>query len=347
MGFAARHPRYTIALVVLLFVSFLVLMNSDSSSVSRPYPISFHEHGHGHGYPPPGYVEEQINRSEAYYQESLKERQKLITKWGPSPSEVEAFPSKGEFYTLWDFFTPAFQCPHRTQRIGTLGDGGKWVCGLERIEQKKDCVIYSVGINGESSFEASLLERASDCQVYGYDFSVKSFGPEIEDVPSLKRRAHFKPYALGGVDAHGPTDNPPFYTLATLMAQNNHTFIDILKIDIEGAEFDALEALIDAYPSASSSPGLSNKGTDGRSGGGLPFGQLQLEVHVRDMPWTYFPRFLLWWEKLEKAGLRPFWTEPNLVYVNIVRGVRPDLAEYSFINIRGTHELVSDRYMPY
>lgn len=100
MGFAARHPRYTIALVVLLFVSFLVLMNSDSSSVSRPYPISFHEHGHGHGYPPPGYVEEQINRSEAYYQESLKERQKLITKWGPSPSEVEAFPSKGEFYTL-------------------------------------------------------------------------------------------------------------------------------------------------------------------------------------------------------------------------------------------------------
>lgn len=156
-------------------------------------------------------------------------------------------------------------------------------------------------------------------------------GPEIEKVPALKRRSHFKPYALGGVDAHGPNDNPPTYTLATLMAQNNHTFIDILKIDIEGAEFDALESLIDAYPSASSSSWFSDtKGKGGRAGNGLPFGQLQLEVHVRDnSPWTYFPRFLLWWEKLEKAGLRPFWTEPNLVYVNLVRGVRPDLAEVS------------------
>lgn len=130
--------------------------------------------------------------------------------------------------------------------------------------------------------------------------------------------------------------------------KNNHTFIDILKIDIEGAEFEAVEALIDAYPSASSSSLSSGNGKSGRAGGGLPFGQLQLEVHVREnMPWTYFPKFLLWWEKLEKAGLRPFWTEPNLVYVNLVRGARPDLVEYSFINIRGSHELVSGQYMTY
>jgi len=32
----------------------------------------------------------------------------------------------------------------------------------------------STGVNGESSFEATLLERAPGCQVYGYDFSVKS-----------------------------------------------------------------------------------------------------------------------------------------------------------------------------
>jgi len=46
------------------------------------------------------------------------------------------------------------------------------------------------------------------------------------------------------------------------------------------------------------------------------------------------------------AGLRPFFSEPNLVYVNLVRGVRPELIEYSFINIRGNHELVSDRSVP-
>ena len=163
-------------------------------------------------------------------------------------------------------------------------------------------------------------------------------------MPDFKRRAHFKPYALGGKDA--PHDSPPFYTLATLMAQNNHTFIDILKIDIEGAEFATLDTLIDAYPA--------------ERGAGLPFGQLQIEIHARDSEYAKFPRFLEWWEKLERAGLRPFWTEPNLVYVNLVQGVRPTLAEvrcvcsscvagsdtyclqYSFINIRGKHELVSD-----
>jgi hypothetical protein len=95
------------------------------------------------------------------------------------------------------------------------------------------------------------------------------------------------------------------------MSQNGHSWIDILKIDIEGAEFDTLEALMSAYAHESS----------------LPFGQLQIEIHARDSEYAKFPKFLEWWEKLEAAGLRPFWTEPNLVYVNLVRGVQPTLAE--------------------
>ena len=50
-------------------------------------------------------------------------------------------------YTLiGDYFLPAYQCPHRVKRVGTMGDGGKYVCGLERVAaKKKPCVIYSVG----------------------------------------------------------------------------------------------------------------------------------------------------------------------------------------------------------
>jgi len=114
------------------------------------------------------------------------------------------------------------------------------------------------------------------------------------------------------------------------MTQNGHVFIDILKIDIEGAEFGALETFIDDYAHADS----------------LPFGQLQIEIHARDSEFAAFPRFLAWWEKLEAAGLRPFWNEPNLVYVNIVKGVQPTLAKYSFINIRGNHDIVSDDFVP-
>lgn len=44
-----------------------------------------------------------------------------------------------------DFFLPAFSCPHELERIGALGDGGKWVCGLSQLQEKEDCIVYSVG----------------------------------------------------------------------------------------------------------------------------------------------------------------------------------------------------------
>jgi hypothetical protein len=57
----------------------------------------------------------------------------------------------------------------------------------------------------------------------------------------------------------------------------------------------------------------------------LPVGQLQLELHAWD-DYANFGFFHDWWVALEDAGLRPFWTEPNLVYVNYDNG-KPQLAE--------------------
>jgi len=126
----------------------------------------------------------------------------------------------------------------------------------------------------------------------------------------MKNRTHFHAYGLGGEDKHGPNDNPPMYTLETLMKQNGHTHIDLLKIDIEGWEFDTLTTLIKPYV------------TSGRP---LPFGQLSIEIHIWNKT---FAQFLSWWEMLEAAGLRPFWTEPNLVYQNYNRKTgTADLAE--------------------
>lgn len=228
-------------------------------------------------------------------------------------------------YTVWDFIPAAFNCPHTVERIGALGDGGKWVCGLERVAQKPDCIVYSIGINHESSFEAELLSRTASCEVWGYDFSVQEFGPEVQGEPSLLRRAHFSPFGLAGTDAHGPQDDPKMYTLASLMRRNGHAHIDILKVDIESWEFETLKSLIQPYV---------------ESGEPLPFAQLQLEVHVWGKKFT---EFLKWWEMLEEAGLRPFWTEPNLVYQNYNRAGSADLAEYSFLNIRGDNVFISDR----
>ena len=58
-----------------------------------------------------------------------------------------------------DFFTPAFQCPHRVERVGTLGDGGTWTCGLDRVAKQKQCVIYLFGLSLPSSILRWLTAR--------------------------------------------------------------------------------------------------------------------------------------------------------------------------------------------
>lgn len=41
------------------------------------------------------------------------------------------------------------------ERVGRMGDGGKWVCGMSHyvnFPKNKQCVIYSFGVRDESSF---------------------------------------------------------------------------------------------------------------------------------------------------------------------------------------------------
>ncbi|KAG9086586.1 hypothetical protein FS749_003543 [Ceratobasidium sp. UAMH 11750] len=156
--------------------------------------------------------------------------------------------------------------------------------------------------------------------MYGFDFSVKKFGPEVHSYASIRNRTHFYPYGLAGSDKHD--GKPPMWTIQALMHKLGHTFIDILKIDIEGAEFDTLKSLINYYKDV----------------GPLPFGQLQLEIHASKFS---FSDFLRWWEDLEEAGLRPFWTEPNLLFTNWMRNA-PAFTEYSFLNIGLSHEILQD-----
>lgn len=224
-----------------------------------------------------------------------------------------------------------------------MGDGGKWVCGLEHIQKKDKCVIYSfgetnfrspanrgadlcfaaslgffnrilirlsicvLGINGESSFEAGLLEAAPGCEVWGYDFSVSGvslpvavltvttltqlvppqWGPELH---SYSNRAHFEPWALGPIDNHGSNTNVPMWSLRKLMEHNGHDFIDVLKVDIEGAEFASLSTFFDFYESQPRPTSTSESPMDFTSSGArydfaghpLPIGQLQIELHPRE-----------------------------------------------------------------
>jgi hypothetical protein len=97
----------------------------------------------------------------------------------PTPNKVPYFPAQqladfGKFpYTIWDFFPAVWTCPWDIQRVGRLGDGGKWVCGMSKYEDRTDrpTIIYSFGVNDESTFEEEILER-TNAELYAFDYSV-------------------------------------------------------------------------------------------------------------------------------------------------------------------------------
>jgi hypothetical protein len=80
------------------------------------------------------------------------------------------------------------------------------------------------------------------------------------------------------------------WSLRGLMEHNGHDFIDILKVDIEGAEFASLSTFFDFYEaqprplSSSESPmDFTSAGSRYDFGGKpLPVGQLQIELHPRE-----------------------------------------------------------------
>lgn len=96
-----------------------------------------------------------------------------------------------------------------------------------------------------------------------------------------------------------------------------HTFIDILKIDVEASEFDALTSFVNAH-----------------THGDLPIGQLQLEVHAENDR-ANFEWFRGWWESLEAAGLRPFSLEPNLIHVTNPGCRKPFVVEVRLLVVSG------------
>lgn len=178
--------------------------------------------------------------------------------------------------------------------------------------------------------EDETLSRTS-CEIWAYDFSVVDFGKQLST--ANRDKAHF---TQAGIAGHtDPTRTPPYWSIQDLMKHNGHDYIDILKIDIEFAEFAALTSLSAAFPNR------------------FPIGQLLVEIHLfgeknkntdtamfTDAGFSATPHgitsgeFLKWWEMLENRGMRPAWTEPNLLYTTLqIENMQPRLAEYSFINV--------------
>ena len=144
-------------------------------------------------------------------------------------------------------------------------DGGKWLCALDSL--RPGCVIYSIGSNGEFSFEYDMV-LSTPCEIHTFDCTV-----EPKDLPAdLDRRGagrvHFHPWCVG---LPGGQSGPNFYSWEELTAKLGHAQVDLKKIDTEGAEFRVFETLF-------------ANALRGRSLSLLPM-QISMEVHAFS-PWV-------------------------------------------------------------
>ncbi len=62
-------------------------------------------------------------------------------------------------FSRYDLFDPVVRCPSGAlQRMGSAEDGGKMLCGLDRLKARKACVVFSIGSNGQYDFEQAFLK---------------------------------------------------------------------------------------------------------------------------------------------------------------------------------------------
>ncbi|KAF9550406.1 hypothetical protein EC957_000708 [Mortierella hygrophila] len=320
LGRGLLRPRFFIAAFIVTAIVTMGmhrqrLMNEEFDIMRHAFEMDGKANRH---YSSAAEVARKIQNSERLYQKQVQKRTAYIRE---NNADVGAwFPKAKEMMPLWWYFQPSFNCPHEVERVGRFNDGGKWMCGmtvLESMTKEDKCVIYSLGVFDDSSWEKEMIDR-TNCQVYAFDASVNGISGDAAGNPNI----HFFKYFVGGKD-EVDKDGTVWKTLKTIMKENGHEWIDVLKIDIEGNEFDALNAMMDQFEI-------------------LPFSQLQIEIHLfGDMEdRNLFMDFVKFWERLEGHYIRPFWSELNTVYSRIDKGL--GLSEYSFINIGGKHKLLQN-----
>jgi hypothetical protein len=244
-------------------------------------------------------------------------------------TEFDPFSSKSGI-NIWDLFPPEVSCPD-IERVGNIGEGGKWVCGLSWLKKQASastaplrgssseskCIIYSYGVSIETTFEQHMLSLPDlRCEIFAFDPTVV----KVNNIPS-NASLTFHKQALWSTS--GSTDQFIFTEhLFDTMNRLNHSFIDILKIDIEGSEWEIFH---DLFQRARHIRSAASKTTAGGPTWTLPFGQLLIELHYENTSST-----VEFFSGMAEFGFLPFSREINLQ--PCLDGRLPFAVEYSLIH---------------
>ena len=154
---------------------------------------------------------------------------------------------------------PTFICPK--ERFGSIYGG--WDIATSDINP--DSIIYSFGVGEDITFEKALTHR--------FGLTVHAFDPTPRSIEWIRQQNLgdqfiMHEYGLAGFDGEAsfnPPANPDYvsYTildrptaqnavtapvkkLSTIMKELGHNKIDVLKMDIEGAEYQVIDDIIES-----------------------------------------------------------------------------------------------------
>lgn len=116
-------------------------------------------------------------------------------------------------------------------------DESKIVCGLHLL--KPPCIVYSIGGNNQWQFEEDVLEK-TNCIVHTFDCT----GPRERFTPPLHPKLNFHHICLVSdeTEMHDAIMEGKRWTLASMQKNLGHNQIDLLKLDVEGFEWDVLQS---------------------------------------------------------------------------------------------------------
>ncbi|CAH1782292.1 unnamed protein product [Owenia fusiformis] len=211
-------------------------------------------------------------------------------------------------------------------RIGKKGDGGWDACNEEPYKLREPCLVYSIGINNDWSFDDAVVKQAG-CEVHAFD-------PTMNITDHKRGKSiYFHNIGLGVEDTINDL-GWKMRRVSTIMKDLGHDnkIIDFFKMDIEYSEWMVFPEMIRDGVLGKIKQLVFEFHTHMRKHTGNTVASSHYEEPTKEQYITMWKTL----EQLEKAGLRRFFHNTNWggkYQSKYTRKIRSPYQEVYYLNV--------------